>query len=303
MFQEHNQGIVHNFLMLYSPSTLKLALISLFPFGLAFSVLLIKKKTVLGIVLLMLSIFGIYAFYPVIINEFLQRGFLLNWITLTLVFFVLYEFLNKKRKLHSLLIILLISLSIYNRQQSSSWMWQGLNWILFIYVMDRVTKRFSFKYLNIAIPAILLILSLISIPFKLNQGWDAIKVKNHWNEYIPVKKEWAEPIQQTVNFLQVLPDSITVYTGQESAWLNVLTHKYNDIRNQQWWGYMASDILLDINNNPPKLITLLRYKDPHNFRVYGDGSLILDRISEIYTLNNTIENQEISISIYKQIEE
>lgn len=242
MFQQQNQGILHNFLMLYSPSTLKLALICVFPITLTISFLLIKKKTGLGLALLVLSLLGLFAFYPVIINEFLQRGFLLNWITLSLGILSLYEIIRKKRRLNSMLIIILISLSLYNRQQSSSWMWQGLNWILFINVLDIIAKRFTIRYLNVVLPAILLILSLTSIPFKLNQGWDAVKVTNQWNEYIPVKKEWAEPIQQTVNFLQTLPDSTTVYTGQESSWLNVLTHKYNHIRNQQWWGFMAPSI-------------------------------------------------------------
>lgn len=98
---------------------------------------------------------------------------------------------------------------------------------------------------------------------------DAVLVNNKWGEELPVRKEWAEPIQQTVYFIENQPDSVEVYTGQETAWLNVFTRKYNSIRNQQWWGYMADGILTDLTKSPPEFVVLTRYKSTSNFKLFG----------------------------------
>lgn len=302
MFQQHNSGILKNFLMLYSPSTIKLAIYSFIPFLLIVSLIQVIKQFQIKWLFIALASSVCIAFtYNVICQEWLSRGFLFNWFSLLLSLQIGYQILSKKRKIDLLTLILATSLLLYNRQQSAAWMWQGLNMIILLYLIQKVTDYLKNPVIKPILISVLTLSSISVIPLKLNQTWGAVIIKSKSGESIPVKKEWAEPIQKTVNYLDSLPTETTLYTGQETAWLNVLTHRHNDIRNQQWWGYMADGIVSDINESPPDYIVLSYYKNNQIFKLYSQANLIWESISSKYDSVKTIKNESIQFEIYTAI--
>lgn len=305
MFSEHNSGIFHNFLMLYSPGTLKNAFYSSIPLVGIISILIfttkLKKLNSIQITVTLLSSFIsillIYLFHENIYQEWEQRSFFLNWLTLTSIWFLIIFKRHTLNDYSFLLPILLVSFSLYNRQQTSSWMWQGLNWIVFIYLLNQLKQRFSLPF-NLSIFGYLLMIVLIGfIPFKLNQSIQAEPVFNKSGEKIMVKPAWKTPIQETITFIDSLPQGKTLYCGQETGWLNVLTGRYNQVRNQQWWGYMKNEIIEDVIKTKPDYLVITFYPKSDGFRFYGGGNQLFSAISPFYHEIKLFQNEAIKIQI------
>jgi len=176
-------------------------------------------------------------------------------------------------------------------------MWQGLNLLILIYIIQKITDFFRNPLIKQIIIGLLLLFGIYAIPFKLNQRWDSLNVTSITGESIPVNKDWAKPIQNAIDFIDSTPITSTVYTGQETAWLNLLTHRYNNIRNQQWWGYMKDEIIEDILITKPEYIVVSTYPIENKFRLFGGGNLIYESILLSYNEIQTFQNEHIKIEI------
>jgi len=298
MFQQHNSSVFKNFLMLYSPSTFILAIITLFPYFFIIAISqLVKQFQSKWLIIIAISVFCIFLNLNSITEEWLNRSFLWNWLTLLFTVYSCYLILFRKHVIDNVFIILFISFVLYNRQQSSSWMWQGLNLLILIYIIQKITDFFRNPLIKQIIIGLLLLFGIYAIPFKLNQRWDSLNVTSITGESIPVNKDWAKPIQNAIDFIDSTPITSTVYTGQETAWLNLLTHRYNNIRNQQWWGYMKDEIIEDILITKPEYIVVSTYPIENKFRLFGGGNLIYESILLSYNEIQTFQNEHIKIEI------
>jgi len=311
MFREHNDGILRNFLMLYSPSTLWIAFQFIFPITsiilsiqilTRFKELSINKKVIPYTIGLIASLFISFLFKNNYLIEYLNRSFFLNWLTLSIVGILILKSFNKKILIPSLFLILgLLSMSFYSRQQSASWMWQGLNWLILLIFLTKVTRKFEFN-LNTTVyfSVILIIINISLIPYKLNQGIDAVSVTGPYGDKLSVKKDWSEPIQELMDFSTTLPENTTVYCGQESGWINVMIRRFNYIRYQQWWGYIAPSIINDMETKGyPDFIIVTRYKEPYKFRIFGNAEELYKTINQKYKEIRTFQNDHIKIEILK----
>lgn len=310
MFSQHNNGVFHNFLMLYSPGSFKNALFSLIPILTLLSIMIFvtnykefSKIQRIGLAVwigLVLLLFTIYQ--DSILQEWLQRNFFFTWLSILFFSYLIVFNINSLKPLTPILLIIVISLAQYNRQQAASWMWQGLNWIIFFYVLDFLKRKLVFKLNLHFLGSILLLLLVVLTPFKLNQTVFAEPLRSQSGELLFVKPEWKTPIQQAVTFIDALPLEKTLYCGQETGWMNVLTGRYNNIRNQQWWGYMKDGIIEDIHTNKPDYLVLTFYPKNGVFRFYGGGNLIFNEIQSFYEEASIFQNEHIKIQILKRID-
>jgi hypothetical protein len=300
MFSNHNNGVLHNFLMLYSPTTLKIGLITLAPISLTVTfLLLIRKRSIFIVLILIFSFLITLLNHQLIIEEFSNRAFILNWLSvLFFSYIIIFDFRNLKKWIPTVL-ILSTSILLYSRQQSASWMWQGLNIVILLYLIESINKQFRLNFLPYVGSVIFISLALLNIPTKLNQGFNSGYIINELNEKLPVKNSWEKPLQKTVDYIENLPQNTTIYTGQESAWLSVFTRSFNDIKNQQWWGYMEDDIISELKKYPPDVIVTIHYEDKATDFTYFTLEKIPVYLNENYRVVRNFSNKDIGVQVWE----
>lgn len=309
MFQQHNSGILKNILSLYSPSVLTRGvfqfLIIVACFCLAQAVFYLKNRNSKGFYI---GFLGILLFVPLFIwpsfIQFDSRFWLGPVLLISTVIFYMYQFFSKKISpsvIHVFLI--LITFSFYSRQQNATWMLSPFFLILSGVVFNEFKKAglsrnmFSFSLF-------LLVLCGSMLPSKLNQEYPLEKVNTLFGT-VYLNENKAIVIQKAIDHLNKLPSS-ELYTGQESAWLNVFSGRYNRIRNQQWWGYMEPGIMQDLEVNSPEFIATVIHGSRDT--LYAKMKLVplfirknYHRIAT-YSSHNTLPQNRIQIRLYEKTE-